>query len=98
MSYAANKFLTFLTKLLYGIEISDMETCYKVFRADLIKNITIESDRFNFEPEVTAKLLKNKNIRYKEFPVSYNARQRNKGKKVNFIDGIEAIFTLLKYR
>ena len=97
-SYIANKFLTLLTKILYGVQITDMETCYKVFKSELIKNIEIESKRFNFEPEITAKLLKNKNIRYKELPISYSARERNKGKKVNFIDGIEAIFTLLKYR
>ena len=98
LSYIANKFLTLLTKILYGIQITDMETCYKVFKSEFIKDIEIESKRFNFEPEITAKLLKNKDIRYKELPISYNARERNKGKKVNFFDGMEAIFTLLKYR
>ncbi|MBR6127867.1 glycosyltransferase family 2 protein [bacterium] len=98
LNYAANKFLTILTKFLYNKNITDMETCYKVFKSDLIKNIKIESDRFNFEPEITAKILSNKNVRFKELPISYDARGRDKGKKIGFKDGIEAIITLFKYR
>lgn len=98
MSFWANKFLTFITKILYGIKITDMETCYKAFKSELIKNINIESKRFDFEPEITAKLLKNKNIRFKELPISYDARGRDKGKKIGWLDGIQAIFSLIKYR
>ena len=98
MSYAANKFLTLLTKILFKIKITDMETCYKVFRADLLKKIQITSDRFDFEPEITAKILSNPNIKFKELPITYDARERSKGKKIGFIDGLQAIRTLLKYR
>ena len=98
LNYIANKFLTLLTIFIYNRKITDMETCYKVFRANLIKNIEIESDRFNFEPEVTAKILSDKNVRFKELPISYDARGRDKGKKIGFKDGIEAIITLFRYR
>ena len=98
LSYTANRFLTFLTKMLYGQNVTDMETCYKVFRSDLIKNIEIKANRFDFEPEITSKLFKNKNIRFKEFPITYDARGRDKGKKINWIDGIQAILTLIRYR
>ena len=98
LSYTANRFLTFLTRILYGITLTDMETCYKAFKAECIKNVDIKSERFDFEPEITAKILKNKNIRFKEFPISYNARTKSKGKKVGFLDGLQAIWTLLRYR
>ena len=74
-----------------------METCYKAFRADFVKGIDIESNRFDFEPEITAKILKKK-ARFVEVPISYNARQENEGKKITWKDGVQAIFTLLKYR
>ena len=74
-----------------------METCYKAFRTDFIKGITIESNRFDFEPEITAKVLK-MNARFVEMPISYNARQESEGKKITWKDGVQAIFTLIKYR
>ena len=93
----ANMFLTMLTNLLYGAEITDMETCYKAFKRELIQEITIKSNRFDFEPEITAKILKKK-ARLVEVPISYNGRGREEGKKINWKDGIHAILTLIKYR
>ena len=93
----ANKFLTLLTNILYGAEITDMETCYKAFKRELIQSISIKSNRFDFEPEITAKILK-KNVRLKEVPISYFGRGHEEGKKINWKDGIHAILTLIKYR
>jgi glycosyltransferase involved in cell wall biosynthesis len=95
--YLGNKFLTFLTNLLYNSILSDMETCYKVFRADVIKNIQIKSNRFDFEPEVTAKVLKRKYKLY-EMPISYYGRDFSEGKKITWRDGISAVWVLIKYR
>ena len=74
-----------------------METCYKVFRKDIIRNIKIEEDRFGFEPEITAKISKIKNIRIYEVGISYYGRTYNEGKKINWKDGIRAIICILKY-
>ena len=93
----ANIFLTSLTNLLYRTKITDMETCYKAFKRELIQGITIKSNRFDFEPEITAKLMKKK-ARLKEVPISYFGRGHNEGKKINWKDGIHAILTLIKYR
>lgn len=93
----ANKFLTILTNILYHTEITDMETCYKAFKSEFIKNIDIKSDRFDFEPEITAKVIKQK-ARLKEVPVMYFGREHSEGKKIGWKDGIHAIFTLIKYR
>lgn len=97
LSYLANITLTFMTRILYQTYLTDMETCYKAFRADFIKGITIKSNRFDFEPEITAKILK-KNARYQEVPISYNARSVSEGKKIGWKDGLQAIWTLIKYR
>ncbi len=93
----ANLFLTLLTNILYGASISDMETCYKAFKREFIQGITIKSNRFDFEPEITAKIMKKK-ARLKEVPISYNGRAHSEGKKINWKDGIHAILTLIKYR
>lgn len=93
----ANKFLTLLTNVLYGAEITDMETCYKAFKREFIQGITIKSNRFDFEPEITAKIMKKK-ARLKEVAISYFGRGHNEGKKINWKDGIHAILTLIKYR
>lgn len=97
LSFLANTVLSFLTRLLFGVYISDMETCYKVFRAEVLKDIEIESDRFDFEPEITAKVLK-KGVRYMESPISYNGRSNAEGKKIGWKDGLQAIWALFKYR
>jgi glycosyltransferase involved in cell wall biosynthesis len=93
----ANKFLTWFTNLLYGSRLTDMETAYKAFRTDVIKSIDLKCHRFDFEPEVTAKLiLAGHEIR--EVPISYNPRTPEEGKKINWRDGVTAISTLIKYR
>ena len=93
----ANKFLTLLTNILYGAEITDMETCYKAFKREFIQGISIKSNRFDFEPEITAKVMKKK-ARLKEVPISYCGRGHDEGKKINWKDGIHAILTLIKFR
>jgi glycosyltransferase involved in cell wall biosynthesis len=93
----ANWFLTLFTNLLYGSRLTDMATAYKVFRSEVIKGMKLRSARFEFEPEVTAKLLL-AGYRIVEVPISYNPRNVDEGKKVGWIDGIEYIYTLLKYR
>lgn len=95
--YIGNKILTFITNVLYNAILSDMETCYKVFRADVIKNIHIKSNRFDFEPEITAKVLKRKHKVY-EMPISYYGRDFSEGKKITWRDGFAAIWALVKYR
>ncbi len=95
--YIGNKVLTFITNVLYNSILSDMETCYKVFRADVIKNFQIKSNKFDFEPEITAKVLKRKYKLY-EMPISYYGRDFAEGKKITWRDGFSAIWALIKYR
>jgi glycosyltransferase involved in cell wall biosynthesis len=95
--FIGNKMLTFITNVLYNSILSDMETCYKVFRADVIKNLQIKSNRFDFEPEITAKVLKRKHKLY-EMPISYYGRDFSEGKKITWRDGFAAIWALVKYR
>ncbi len=92
-----NKFLSLLTNILYDSTITDMETCYKVFRADCFKKINIQSNRFDFEPEITAKMLKQK-VRFYELPISYFGRDYSEGKKITWRDGIVAVWALIWYR
>ena len=92
-----NRFLTFLTNLLYDTTLSDMETCYKVFEVDVIQGISLRSNRFDFEPEFTAKVLK-RGHRIYEVPISYSGREFEEGKKITWRDGVVALWTLLKYR
>jgi len=93
----ANRTLTFITNILYNTILSDMETCYKVFRAEVVRGIPLRSRRFEFEPEITAKVLK-RGYRIYEVPISYNGREWNEGKKIKWTDGPIAAWTLLKYR
>lgn len=95
--YIGNKFLTFLTNLLYGTNITDMETCYKVFKKSVLSGISIKSKRFEFEPEITAKISK-MGIKIFEVPIDVKPRGYNEGKKINWIDGFTAIWTLIKFR
>ena len=94
----ANKFLTWLTNVLYGTKITDMETCYKMIRMSVLKGINLRANRFDFEPEITAKLLKIKNIRLIEVPITYQARGHLDGKKIGWKDGLQAMFSLIKFR
>ncbi len=93
----ANKLLTLMTNLLYNSILTDMETGYKLFRKELIQSIEIKSERFNFEPEITAKLLKRK-VRLYEVPISFNPREYNEGKKIGMKDAFEAVWALIRYR
>lgn len=93
----ANRGLTLATNILYNAILSDMETCYKVFRAEVVQGMQIRSRRFEFEPEITAKVLK-KGIRIYEVPISYNGREWNEGKKIKWTDAPIALWTLFKYR
>jgi glycosyltransferase involved in cell wall biosynthesis len=95
--YLGNVFLSWVTRMLYRARITDMETCYKVFRADIIKNIRIRSNRFDFEPEITAKILKRK-CRLQEAPISYQGRAFHEGKKITWLDGLHALKALIFFR
>jgi len=95
--YLGNRFLSLATSVLFGNTITDMETCQKVFLRSVIKNITIESDRFDFEPEITSKILK-QGIKIKELSIYYNPRTKKQGKKIKARDGFIALGKLLKYR
>jgi glycosyltransferase involved in cell wall biosynthesis len=92
-----NRLVTLAANLLYGGALTDMETCYKVFRAEVIKNIQIRANRFEFEPEVTAKVLKRRH-KIVEVPVAYFGREKAEGKKLTWRDGFAALWTLVKYR
>ncbi len=96
-SYLANRFLTFLTNLLYNANLTDMETCYKAMRASLLEDLVLRSNTFDIEPEITAKLLK-AGARLCEVPIRYAGRGYQEGKKIGWRDGLQAIWTLLKYR
>ncbi|MDO8733634.1 MAG: glycosyltransferase family 2 protein, partial [Elusimicrobiota bacterium] len=87
--YLCNKLLNLLTNFIYGANITDMETCYKVFRSDVILSLNLTANRFEFEPEVTAKILKRK-IPIYELPVSYKSRTYKEGKKIGWRDGVTA--------
>lgn len=93
----ANRTLTFVTNILYNAILSDMETCYKVFRAEVVREIPLRSRRFDFEPEITAKVLK-RGYRIYEVPISYNGREWEEGKKITWKDGVIAMWTLFRYR
>jgi glycosyltransferase involved in cell wall biosynthesis len=93
----ANKGLTLITNVLYNSILSDMETCYKVFRVEVVRDIPLRSRRFEFEPEITAKVLKRRHRIY-EVPISYNGREWNEGKKIKWTDAPIAAWTLIRYR
>lgn len=93
----ANKFLSGLTNLLYNSNLTDMETCYKIFKKSCLKGIEIESKGFELEPEITAKFLK-KGFKIIEVPIQVKPRTKKDGKKITWIDGFKAIFTLVKFR
>ena len=95
--YLGNRFFSWLTAVVFGQKVTDMETCYKAFKSSIIKSFDLKSNKFDFEPEITAKILKG-GFRFKEIPISYNGRTYQEGKKINWRDGVVAIFTILKYR
>ncbi|MBL7150660.1 glycosyltransferase family 2 protein [Candidatus Microgenomates bacterium] len=95
--WVGNKFLTLVTNVLYNTTLSDMETCYKLIPRQLLISLKIKAKRFEFEPEVTAKILK-QGIRIWEIPISYAGREFDEGKKISWKDGFPAFWTLIKYR
>ncbi len=96
LHYMVNTFLTFLSNLLTNVNLTDMETCYKVFRADVLKRINLKSKRFGFEPEVTAKVARLK-VRIYEVGVRYHGRTYEDGKKITWKDGIAALWFIIKF-
>ena len=96
-SYLANQFLTTLANVVNGTKLTDMETCYKVIRTSILKEISLYSDRFGFEPEITAKLAKRK-CKIIEVPISYRGRDYHEGKTVSWKDGVAAIFHIFRFR
>jgi glycosyltransferase involved in cell wall biosynthesis len=95
--YLANLFLNLVTNVLYNTTLTDMETCFKAVRADLLKALPLRSDRFGIEPEITAKLFK-RGARVYEVPITYEGRDYADGKKITWRDGFPALWTLVKYR
>jgi glycosyltransferase involved in cell wall biosynthesis len=97
LHWMGNRFLSLTTNVLYNTTLSDMETCYKLFDRSVIEGITIRASRFEFEPEITAKILR-RGIRIYEVPISYTGREFDEGKKITWRDGFIALWTLVKYR
>jgi len=95
--YLANLFLNLVTNVLYNTTMTDMETCHKAVRADLLKSLPLRSDRFGIEPEITAKLFK-RGARVYEVPITYEGRDYAEGKKITWRDGFPALWALVKYR
>ena len=95
--YLANLFLNLVTNVLYNTTMTDMETCFKAVRADLLKALELKSDRFGIEPEITAKLFK-RGARVYEVPITYEGRDYSEGKKISWKDGFPALWALVKYR
>jgi len=95
--YIGNKLLSFATSILYFRWISDMETCYKMFTREVLKSLKLRATRFDFEPEITSKILK-KGYKIVEVPINFNPRSFEEGKKITWKDGIKALWCLLKYR
>jgi len=92
-----NKFLTFLSNMFNNLNLTDMETCYKLFRADILKSLDLKEKRFGFEPEVTAKMVRFPGIRIYEVGISYYGRTFAEGKKINWKDGFRAIYCIIRY-
>jgi glycosyltransferase involved in cell wall biosynthesis len=95
--YLANLFLNLVTNVLYNTTMTDMETCFKAVRAEVLKDLDLKSDRFGIEPEITAKLFK-RGARVYEVPITYEGRDYSEGKKITWRDGFPALWTLLRYR
>ena len=97
LGYTGNKFLTFFSNLITGLNLTDMETCYKVIKTAILREIPLRSDRFGFEPEITAKLAKRKH-RIREVPITYKGRAYQEGKKISWKDGVAALCHIIRFR
>lgn len=96
--YQGNRLLTFFSNMMTDLNLTDMEVCYKVFRRDVLEDITLREDRFGFEPEITAKVARGKRWRIYEVPIAYYGRSYEEGKKIGWKDGVRAFWCILKYR
>lgn len=97
LHYVGNRLLTVLTNILYGTHLTDMETCYKLLPGNFVRSLTLKSNRFDFEPEITSKILKS-GMKIVEVPISYKGRSWQEGKKITWRDGVHAVKTLIKFR
>jgi glycosyltransferase involved in cell wall biosynthesis len=97
LHWIGNRFLSLTTNVLYNTTLSDMETCYKLLERSLIEDLQLQSNKFDIEPEITAKVLK-RGVRIYEVPISYSGREFDEGKKITWRDGFSALWTLVKYR
>ena len=93
----ANKFLTFFGNFCIGVKLTDLQTCYKLIPTEIFKKISLEENRFAFDPEITAKLARNKSLRWKEVSITYNPRTVEEGKKIRWRDGFRALYSIIKY-
>ncbi|MBK6641966.1 MAG: glycosyltransferase family 2 protein [Bacteroidetes bacterium] len=97
LSFMANAFLTALSNISFGTRLTDMETCYKLMPVHAVKKLNLKEERFGFEPEVTAKIARDKTIRFAEVPVTYIARTDLQGKKIGWKDGVRALWCIIRY-
>ncbi|PIS22351.1 glycosyl transferase [candidate division WWE3 bacterium CG08_land_8_20_14_0_20_41_10] len=97
LHYFGNQLLTIITNILYGTHLTDMETCYKLLPGNFVRSLTLKSNRFDFEPEITSKILKS-DLKIVEVPISYKGRSWKEGKKITWRDGLHAVRTLIKFR
>jgi glycosyltransferase involved in cell wall biosynthesis len=97
LHYFGNKLLTLIVNVLFGVMLTDMETCYKLIPGEFARSVDIKSARFNFEPEITAKILR-AGMRIREVPISYTGRSHSEGKKITWKDGISALYTIIKFK
>ena len=93
----ANKFLTFFGNFCIGVKLTDLQTCYKLIPTEIFKKISLVENRFAFDPEITAKLARNKSLRWKEVSITYNPRTVEEGKKIRWRDGFRALYSIIKY-
>ena len=93
----ANRFLTYFGNFCFGVNLTDMQTCYKLIPTHIFQDISLKENRFAFDPEITAKLARNKNLRWKEVSITYNPRTVEEGKKIRWRDGFRALFSIIKY-
>ena len=98
LSFLANTLLTWITGMLVNEKITDMETCYKLIRTDIIKQVKLVENRFGFEPEITMRVLRRKNVRFGEVSIYYAPRTQEEGKKIGWKDGVRALYCLIRYR
>lgn len=97
-SLIANKFLSQMSRMFTGLNATDMETCYKMFKAEIIKSIDLKEKRFGFEPEITSKISKIEGLKFTEVPITYKGRKYDDGKKIKFTDAINAFVSIIKYK